>query len=344
MALENKVVYKFISKFSGIGFDEKLLKIDCDFFWGDAYAFLKEKNVRVPEGFVITSGAFKYYLTETRIRTKIAGLLAKLDKDKYANLKDTGLAIRSLILKTDLPLNLKEEISASKAELVHPVRGALRFAVQCCLSESFVYQGDKTKLSSLYLNISGEEELHKSAQKCYAALFADEDLKYREENGIDHFAMDICIVMQKMIRSDLACSGVISTIAAGGGKNESISIKGCWGMMENIVYGIIDPDQYDINSSQFKEKGVSDITRHTGKKEKTLIYFDWPDQTKEPVFVNIDSSGTKRKKSVLNDAEIFQLANWLQIIDSYYDKKMSVVWAKDGLTNELYIVRLINDK
>jgi pyruvate, water dikinase len=336
--------YQYINEFSATSFDDESLIRESDYFLGKAYGYLKERNIRIPEGFVIGSKGFHYFIEETGIKKGINILLSKLDREKYDNLKEIASAIRTLILNARLPELLINEIRDAKSAMIHPLRSALRLTVRTCEDDGHQIEKQAAKAHEFFLNISGEEELFKAVLKSYALLFLDEKLSSRKEFKIDHFEVKICLMVQKMVRSDLACSGIIYGINPEDETDDIIKIAGGWGMMENIIYKKIDPDEIEVSRLKIWENEDPILAKKAGTKEQTLIYFDCPDQTKEPTFVNINTLETKRKKFVLTDSEILQLASWSLIIGAYYNKKMDIVWAKDGLTNELYVVRCLHGK
>jgi pyruvate, water dikinase len=338
------MAYKYVNEFSAISFDDKLLVWNSNFFLGSAYLYFKEKNIRIPEGFVICSSGFNYYLEENKVKETITGLLSGLDRVKYSNIKDIGTAVRALILNNELPREIKNEIRDAKSALIYDMRSAMRLAVRSCMSERYLSLSNKKKIHDVFLNISDLDELYKAVLKCYASLFTDEEIIHREENNIDHFGLDMCIIVQKMVRSDLACSGIIKGIDPEEETDDIITIEGCWGMIENIVHQKVHPDLARVSRTKLWEEDQAIIHKETGEKEHTLLYYDWHDLSKEPTFVNIETLLTKRRKFVLTDSEILQLTAWSLSMSFFYNRKLEIVWAKDGLTNELYLVRLLSPR
>jgi pyruvate, water dikinase len=333
------MTYQFAKDFSEISFDDKYEPGTGSFFLGDTYKALKEKNVPVPDGFVISREGYEMFINQPRLKAKLSDLLSKTDKDHFSNLRETGLEARSIILNSELPEALKNEISKAKNNLIHPLHSALRLAIRCGMHQSAENFSQINNFHDIFLNISEEDELFKAFLKCYSAIFSDDEIRYRVEKGIDHFKTGISICVQKMVRSDLACSGIIFGIDPEDKQDDTIRIEGCWGMMENITYGNVIPDRFVISRSKLAENGNAVLSKKTGSKAQTLIYFDLPDRNKQPTFVNIHTQESKRNKLVLTDEELLKLARWSLIIAEHYKRKMNMIWAKDGLTHELFVVR-----
>src|ERR1017187_9930211 len=300
--------YQYIRDFSATNIENEFIPGSVNLFLGSAHRFLTGEKIRLPDGFMITSKAFNILLDHNQNREKLNKILSAIDKSKYNNLKEIGRSVRSLILSFELPEVLINEISEAKSNLLYPLRSSLRLAVRCVECDENQVNNNFNNLRELLLNISGEEELLKSCLKCYASLFSDQLIRYREEHKKDHFSGQMNILVQQMVRSDLASSGIMYGSDLKDSVSEDITVEGCWGLVENIEHGIIVPDVFKViihDGQDDSEKPL--IVKTKGSKAKTLIYFDLPDLTKEATYVNIETQDSKRQKYVLNDTEILEL-------------------------------------
>lgn len=183
-----------------------------------------------------------------------------------------------------------------------------------------------------FLNVRGENELIDACLKCYASLFTDRAIKYREDNGYEHMKVALSLGIQKMVRSDKACAGVGFTIDTETGFERVIFLTGSWGLGENVVQGNVNPDEFYIFKPSLKMNKKAIISKSLGTKAKTMIYSDHGT-------INIDTPMKKREQYILPDNEVETLARWAMIIEEHYKKPMDIEWAKDGLSGELFIVQ-----
>jgi pyruvate,water dikinase len=186
-----------------------------------------------------------------------------------------------------------------------------------------------------YLNIKGEKALLDAVKKCFASLYTDRAIKYREDNGFAHDKVLLSVGVQKMVRSDKACSGVGFTLEPESGFRDVIHISGVWGLGENIVQGTVTPDEFFVFKPTLRLGKNAIIQRKLGEKAKTMIYSA---DEKNPV-VNIATPKEKQEQFVLNDEEVTKLAQWSLLIEEHYQKPMDIEWAKDGITGDLFIIQ-----
>jgi pyruvate,water dikinase len=187
-----------------------------------------------------------------------------------------------------------------------------------------------------YLNIVGEEDLLKAVQKCFASLYTDRAIKYREDNGFKHEQVLLSVGIQKMVRSDMACSGVGFSLEPESGFRDIIHLSGVWGLGENIVQGTVTPDEFFVFKPTLKLGKNAIVQKKLGEKAKTMVYGDTVDS---PSIVNTETPELKRRQFVLDDKEVLQLAKWTLLIEEHYRKPMDIEWAKDGISNELFILQ-----
>ena len=305
---------------------------------GEMYRNLKKKGISIPNGFAITAYAYKQFLKINKIEQKIRTSLKNLNTNKIADLKRRGKKVREIILSGKFPADLKKDIIEAYKKLakfykISPLN--LDVAIRSSATAEDLPDASFAGQQESYLNIQGEYALLESCKRCMASLFTDRAISYRVDKKFNHFKIAISVTVQKMVRSDLACSGVMFSIDTESGFEDIVVINASYGLGEYIVKGVVNPDEYYVYKPTLKKKFNSIIGKDVGSKEKKLVYATGGTASTQ----NIDVSETDQLKFVLKDEEIIKLANWAVIIENYYKKPMDMEWAKDGKTNELFIVQ-----
>src|SRR5680860_1850123 len=302
---------------------------------GEMFQKLTSKGVQVPDGFATTSAGYWLFLEEAQLKDKIFKELEKLDKKDFSNLRDVGAALRNYIEKAEFPQAIKSSVKKGYDTLAEKYGMDISLAVRSSATAEDLPNASFAGQQETYLNVKGIDELIAACHKCYASLFTDRAIKYREDNHFDHTKVALSVGVQLMVRSDLAASGVNFTLDPDTGFDKVVLISSIWGLGENIVQGSINPDEYFVFKPSLR-KGIRQpiISRKLGSKEKTMIY-----DSSGSGIVNLDTKKEKREQFVLTDAEVVQLAEWSVIIEDHYGRPMDIEWAKDGLTNELFIVQ-----
>ncbi|MDO6518178.1 phosphoenolpyruvate synthase [Zobellia uliginosa] len=302
---------------------------------GEMFQKLTSKGVQVPDGFATTAEAYWHFLQEVHIQDEIFGLLAKLNTKDFSNLREIGASVRKAILGTELPEDIKEAIKEGYDSLAKKYKGDISLAVRSSATAEDLPNASFAGQQESYLNVKGKDELIDACKRCYASLFTDRAIKYREDNGFDHTKVALSIGVQMMVRSDLAASGVNFTLDPDTGFDQVVMVSSIYGLGENIVQGSINPDDYFVFKPSLKN-GLEQpiVSRRLGSKEKTMVYDKSGSGT-----VNLDTPMEKQEQYVLTDAEVVKLAQWSLIIEEHYQRPMDIEWAKDGLTNELFIVQ-----
>lgn len=302
---------------------------------GEMFQKLTPKGINVPDGFAITSAAYWNYLEVGGLKEKTFNNLKKLDREHYSNLSQIGASIRSDFGNTALPNNIKEAIKHGYDHLIKKYGNDISFAVRSSATAEDLPKASFAGQQESYLNVKGLEGLTMACKKCYASLFTDRAIKYREDNGFEHQKVALSIGVQLMVRSDLACSGVNFTLDPDSGFNNVVLVTGVWGLGENIVQGSINPDEFFVFKPSLKKASKSPIiSRKLGSKEKTMVYDASSSGT-----LNMDTPLSKQEEFVLKDEEVKKLAKWSVIIEDHYGRPMDLEWAKDGVLNELFIVQ-----
>ncbi len=301
---------------------------------GEMYVNLTKKGVRIPDGFAITAQAYEKFLKANGLDKKIAEIFKGLDVKKLSDLQKRGASVRKVILEASIPEDMVKEIAEAYEKLsLKYGKGNTDVAVRSSATAEDLPGASFAGQQETYLNVVGREELLESVKKCFASLFTDRAISYREDKGFDHLKTYLSVGVQKMVRSDRASSGVAFTLDPDTGFRGVVVINGSWGLGELVVQGEVIPDEFHVAKEPFKKGHPAIVLKELGSKEKTLIYGN-KERTKLVI-----TSVQKRDKFVLSDEEVLQLAGWCLKIEEYYKKPMDIEWAKDGVQNKLYIVQ-----
>ena len=299
---------------------------------GEMIQNLGKKGVRVPSGFAITAYAYKYMIEKAGIDVKIKEILKDLDTHNVTDLAARGQKIRNLIKNTPIPSELEEDIRRHYREMEFRYGEDVDVAVRSSATAEDLPDASFAGQQETYLNVRGEDDLIEKVRDCFASLFTNRAISYRVDKGFDHFSVYLSVGVQKMVRSDLACSGVMFSIDTESGFTNAVYITGAYGLGENVVQGAVNPDQFYVFKPTLLKGFKPILEKKLGSKEKRLIYgTTGTKQTKV--------SPEDKAKFVVNDDEILTLANWACIIEDHYKKPMDIEWAKDGQTKELFIVQ-----
>jgi pyruvate,water dikinase len=303
---------------------------------GEMVQALKDEGVRVPDGFATTSDAYWTFLEANDLRSQIQDALDDLERGKKP-LDKVGKTIRRAFLNGDLPTEISDALRQAYRQLCERYEtDEVDVAVRSSATAEDLPEASFAGQQETYLNISGENELLEACRKCYASLFTDRAITYREEKGFDHMDVALSIGVQKMVRSDKAGSGVIFSIDTETGFADVVVINAAWGLGENVVQGTVTPDEYRVFKPLLSEKCFKPIIEKTlGEKEKKMVYAKGGSQTTK----NIPTPKEEQRSFVLEDAEILELAHWACRIEAHYKKPMDIEWAKDGDTGKLLIVQ-----
>jgi len=300
---------------------------------GEMFSKLTKKGINIPDGFAITTKAYRGFVKTNKIDKELKEIFRKLDSKSIKSIQKTGRAARNLFLKAKLPEDLKREITEAYQVLGRKHNQNPDVAVRSSgVAEDAPTMSFAGQFET-YLNVSGEDSLLKSIKKCLASTFNDRVIAYREEKGISHLKFALSIGIQKMIRSDLACSGVIFTLDTETGFPNVVLINSIWGVGEMIVKGKITPDQFYVFKPTLKQGFKSIIVKNLGRKTKKYIY------SKTGGLKEAGVSQRQQFKFSLSDKEVLTLAKWSCLIEEHYKLPQDIEWAKDGKTGQLFIVQ-----
>jgi len=303
---------------------------------GEMIRALKDVGICVPDGFATTSEAYWEFLKTNDLKGKIQSNLEDMESGKKP-LEKAGKSIRDLFLKGHFPEEIAEAIRNAYYELCKRYNmDEVDVAVRSSATAEDLPEASFAGQQESFLNVSGEEELLEACRKCYASLFTDRAIAYREEKGFDHMKVALSVGVQKMVRSDKAGAGVMFSIDTETGFPDVAVINAAWGLGENVVQGTVTPDEYMVFKPLLDKKGFQPIIeKSVGSKEKKMVYAKGGTKATK----NIDTSKEERRSFVLNDEEILRLARWAVVIEKHYRTPMDIEWAKDGETGELFIVQ-----
>ncbi|MCD6094889.1 phosphoenolpyruvate synthase [bacterium] len=310
---------------------------------GEMIGALKKEGVTVPDGFAITAAAYFDFLKKGKIKDKIEKTLSEIDVKNVRNLHRRSKQIRDLILKTPFPLNLEKEILESYQKLSEEYgEKSTDVAVRSSATAEDLPGASFAGLHETYLNIRGEKNLLLAVKRCMASLFTPRAISYREEKGFNHMKVALSVGVQKMVRSDLGCSGVMFTLDTESGFPDVVLINGTWGLGEMIVQGKIIPDEFLVAKKLLLKGYPAIIRKELGTKRKKMIYAKRRDKVTTKI-VNVPSQD--QRKFTLSDNEILKLAEWGVKVERHYSKRagrhqpMDLEWAKDGKSGGLFLIQ-----
>jgi len=303
---------------------------------GEMVQNLGKSGVHVPPGFATTSDAYWQYVEANGLKQVIADSLAALAAG-HAPLAEVGGTIRRAFLRGKWPQNVAEAIQTAYQELCG--RGATTdadVAVRSSATAEDLPDASFAGQQETYLNIRGEADLLDACRRCYASLFTDRAISYRNAKGFDHLKVALSIGVQRMVRSDLGGAGVMFSIDTETGFDKVVLINAAWGLGENVVQGAIDPDEYQVFKPLLSQSSLVPILeKKLGQKAQKMIYAQDPGRPTR----NVPTSKAERAAFVLDNYEILTLARWACVIEDHYGRPMDIEWAKDGKTGELFIVQ-----
>ena len=320
---------------------------------GEMRRELTKHGVKIPNGFAVTVNAYHAFLDsgilqewhETKskldIKENIRGILSGLDVEDVENLSERGSRIRRLLYSLEFPREVVDEIVKAYRKLCKEYGEDTDVAVRSSATAEDLPTASFAGQQETFLNIRGEYALIQACKRCFASLFTNRAISYRVHKGFDHFQVALSIGIQKMVRSDKACSGVMFTIDTESGFPDVVYITGSYGLGENIVQGVINPDEFYVFKPCLQKNYKPIIQKTLGSKEIKMIYMvEGEGSTK-----NVPVSAQDRSDFILSDEEIIRLAEWGVIIEEHYSREagfyrpMDIEWAKDGITQQLFVLQ-----
>ncbi|WP_037316694.1 phosphoenolpyruvate synthase [Salegentibacter sp. Hel_I_6] len=325
---------KFIKKFREISIKDVAKVGGKNASLGEMYNELSSEGVLVPDGFATTSEAFWTFLKTNKIEEKLKGLLKTLDRKSFENLSIVGAEARKLILAGEFSKEFSEEIISAYIALGNGDN--IQVAVRSSATAEDLPNASFAGQHDTFLNITGAEALLSAIKNCFASLYTNRAIKYREDKDFLHHEIALSVGVQKMVRSDISCSGIGFSLEPESGFKNIIHLSGVWGLGENIVQGLVNPDEFDVFKPNIDKAENPIIQKKLGHKELSMVYAESNGHSST---VNIETPLEKQDSFVLADVEIIKLSRWILLIEKHYNHPVDVEWAKDGLTNELFITQ-----
>lgn len=309
---------------------------------GEMLQNLSSLGIRIPNGFVITVAAYKKFLEFNDLEDTIKKIIHAIDYQKIESLRRGGLQVRQLLKNSRFPKDLSEMIINAYIELSgNYEQDTTDVAVRSSATAEDLPDASFAGQQETYLNVRGPASLIDSVRNCFASLFTDRAISYRQSFGYDHFGLGLSVCVQKMVRSDLGASGVAFSIDTESGFKDAVVINGSYGLGELIVQGSVSPDEYIVYKPLLKEGFAALIEKKMGVKDKMMVYSEAGD---ERVKI-IPTERGFQNRFCLKDETALELAGWVMKIEEYYSRikdkwtPMDVEWAIDGLSKELFIVQ-----
>ncbi len=308
---------------------------------GEMIQQLKPKGVNVPTGFAITAYAYRYFIEKAGLEAQLRELFADLDVEDVSNLQQHGKKARRLILSMNFPPELEAAIGAAYQKLCERYGEDTEVAVRSSATAEDLPDASFAGQQETYLNVQGVQRVLEYSHRCFASLFTDRAISYRQHNGFDHLDVALSVGVQKMVRSDLASSGVMFSIDTESGFKNAALITAAYGLGENVVQGAVNPDEYLVFKPTLKEGFRPILEKRLGNKRIKMVY----DLGSSRLTKNVWVPEFEQEKFCLTDDEILQLGRWAVQIENHYStvrgvySPMDIEWAKDGITGELFIVQ-----
>jgi len=302
---------------------------------GEMYQKLTKKNVNIPNGFALTSHAYRHFMKDSGLVEKIKEILKDLDTRNMKNLAERGEKVRHTIMAAELPEDLRQEIADAYHEMEKQYGENVDTAVRSSATAEDLPDASFAGQQETYLNIKGVHNVLYATKQCISSLFTNRAISYREDKGFDHFSIALSVGVQKMVRSDKSVSGVMFSIDTESGFKDAVVINAIYGLGENIVQGKVTPDEFYVFQPTLKQGFKPIIEKRLGSKSYKLIYSLEGKASTKNVAVPIED----RKRFCLKEEEVIKLAEWATIIEDHYERAMDMEWAKDGITGKLFIVQ-----
>lgn len=331
----------FILWFDEISYEDVPLVGGKNASLGEMYSKLTSKGINIPYGFAVTAEAYRYFIQENHLDDQIKSTLKGLDTHDVSDLQKRGKKIRSLILQAKMPPKLAEEIVKAYESLAQKYgKRDLDVAVRSSATAEDLPDASFAGQQETYLNVRGSQNVVRYVQRCFASLFTDRAISYRQDKGFDHFSVYLSVAVQKMVRSDKACSGVMFTLDTESGFRDVVYITGSWGLGEYVVQGKVNPDEFYVFKPTLRQGYKPILSKKLGNKDIKLVYGN---SLRRPL-KEVKTTKEERLSYVLSEEEILKLAQWAIIIEDHYGRPMDIEWAKDGDgkevgTGELFIVQ-----
>ncbi|UJR54831.1 phosphoenolpyruvate synthase [Dickeya zeae] len=303
---------------------------------GEMITNLSELGVSVPNGFATTAQAFNDFLNQSGINQRIYELLDRTDADDVSQLAKAGAQIRQWIIDTPFQPELEQAIRSAYQQLADGEPEA-SFAVRSSATAEDMPDASFAGQQETFLNVQGIDAVMVAVKHVFASLFNDRAISYRVHQGYDHRGVALSAGVQRMVRSDLAASGVMFTLDTESGFDQVVFITAAWGLGEMVVQGAVNPDEFYVHKPTLLSGKPSIVRRNMGSKKIRMVYAATQEHGKQVRVEDVEEA--QRTRFCLSDDEVQALAHQALLIEKHYGRPMDIEWAKDGHTGKLYIVQ-----
>ncbi len=326
----------FVRWFEEIGIGDVPLVGGKNASLGEMVAKLGAEGIRVPNGFAVTADAYRAMLDAAGAWEALHEALDGLDVGDVADLARRGRRAREIVYGAGLPAELSAEILAGYRALQDQYGTEVSLAVRSSGTAEDLPTASFAGQHETYLNVRGEAALLDACRRCFASLFLDRAIHYRADQGFDHFKTGLSIGVMKMVRSDLASSGVMFSLDPETGFRDVVLVTGAYGLGENVVQGAVDPDEFLVHKPTYAAGHRAVLRRLLGDKAVKMVFVEG--ETRRTTR-NVPTPKVDRRHFCLSDAEVLELAGYALEIEEHYGCPMDMEWAKDGLDGLLYLVQ-----
>jgi len=304
---------------------------------GEMIGSLSDAGVRVPGGFATTAQAYRDFLNQDELDTRIGALLSTLDVDDVDKLAECGAQIRDWVLAAKLPKKLQSEVTDAWQKMADGQGEDMSVAVRSSATAEDLPEASFAGQQETLLNVRGLDRLLTSIQQVYASLYTDRAIAYRVHHGFDHNHVALSVGVQHMVRSDLASSGVMFTLDTESGFTDLVFITASYGLGEAVVQGAVNPDEFYVYKPALKAGKRALIKKNLGAKAIKIVYSDNP--AEGPNIATVDVAPADSARFCLTDEDVELLAGYSLIIEDHYGRPMDIEWAKDGKDGQLYLLQ-----
>ncbi|HZU78349.1 MAG TPA: phosphoenolpyruvate synthase, partial [Acidimicrobiales bacterium] len=303
---------------------------------GEMVVHLTSAGVRVPNGFAVTADAYHYMLDAADAWPALHRALDGLDPGDVADLARRGAAAREAVYGAGLPDDLVAEVLGSYRALQAQYGDDVSLAVRSSATAEDLPTASFAGQHETYLNIQGEANLLDACRRCFASLFLDRAIHYRVDQGFDHFKTGLSVGVMKMVRSDLASSGVMFSLDPESGFRDVVLVTGSYGLGENIVQGAVDPDEFLVHKPTYEAGHRAVLRRTLGDKAVRMVFVHGGSRHTTR---NVPTPKADRIRFCITDDDVLELAGYALAIERHYGMPMDMEWAKDGIDGLLYLVQ-----
>jgi len=303
---------------------------------GEMYRELSGQGVRVPNGFAVIADAYWYTLEATGAVAALHAALDDVDPTDVADLARRARRAREAVYGAGLPQDLADEVLAGYRRLQEEYGEDVSVAVRSSATAEDLPTASFAGQQDTFLHIRGNDNLLEATRRCYASLFTDRAVHYRIDEGFDHFKVGLSVGIMKMVRSDIAASGVMFSLDTESGFSDVVFVTGSYGLGENVVQGAVDPDEFYVHKPTFEASHRAVLRRRLGEKAVRMVFVEG---SAKHTTANVPTPKADRARFCLPDRDVLELAEAAIVIERHYGRPMDMEWAKDGVDGLLYLVQ-----